>query len=42
VLYARLGDGGVAKPLAWTEADARTRRHQGPAAAWCRAEAAAR
>lgn len=28
VLYAALGDGGVAKPLAWTEADAEARRHE--------------
>ncbi len=26
VLYAALGDGGLAKPLAWTEADAQARR----------------
>ena len=29
VLYAALGDGGVAKPLAWTEVEARRRPHQG-------------
>ncbi len=28
-LYAALGDGGVAKPLAWTEAEAARRPHQG-------------
>jgi penicillin-binding protein 1C len=28
-LYAALGDGGVAKPLAWTEAEAARREHQG-------------
>ena len=28
VLYAALGDGGLAKPLAWTEADAARRPHQ--------------
>ncbi len=28
-LYAALGDGGVAKPLAWTEAEAAKRPHQG-------------
>jgi len=27
VLYAALGDGGLAKPLAWTQADAENRRH---------------
>ncbi|WP_293677892.1 penicillin-binding protein 1C [uncultured Phenylobacterium sp.] len=27
VLYAALGDGGVAKPLAWTEGEAAQRRH---------------
>jgi len=27
VLYAALGDGGIAKPLAWTEAQAAQRRH---------------
>ena len=29
VLYAALGDGGTAKPLAWTEDDAKHREHQG-------------
>ncbi|WP_374656356.1 penicillin-binding protein 1C [Phenylobacterium sp.] len=29
VLYAALGDGGVAKPLAWTEGEARRREDQG-------------
>ena len=29
VLYAALGDGGLAKPLAWTEADAAKRARQG-------------
>jgi penicillin-binding protein 1C len=29
VLYAALGDGGVAKPLAFTEAQAKQREHQG-------------
>ena len=29
VLYAALGDGGVAKPLAWTQADAASRPRQG-------------
>lgn len=28
VLYAALGDGGIAKPLAWTEADAAERRRE--------------
>jgi penicillin-binding protein 1C len=28
VLYAALGDGGVAKPLAWTDGEARLRPHQ--------------
>jgi len=27
VLYAALGDGGIAKPLAWTEVEAQARRH---------------
>jgi penicillin-binding protein 1C len=30
-LYAALGDGGVVKPLAWTEAEAAKRPHQGGA-----------
>jgi penicillin-binding protein 1C len=29
LLYAALADGGVAKPLAWTETDARRRVHEG-------------
>ena len=29
VLYAALGDGGVAKPLSWTELEAKHRRRQG-------------
>ncbi|MDO9431348.1 MAG: penicillin-binding transpeptidase domain-containing protein, partial [Phenylobacterium sp.] len=29
VLYAALGDGGVAKPLAWTQAEAERRQRQG-------------
>ncbi len=29
VLYAALGDGGVAKPLAWTEVEAARRARQG-------------
>ncbi len=29
VLYAALGDGGVAKPLAWTEVEAERRKRQG-------------
>lgn len=29
LLYAALADGGVAKPLAWTEADAARREHEG-------------
>lgn len=29
MLYAALGDNGVAKPLAWTEDEARTREHMG-------------
>ncbi|HYG26921.1 MAG TPA: penicillin-binding protein 1C, partial [Caulobacteraceae bacterium] len=40
VLYAALGDGGVAKPLAWTEAAAAQRRRQ-PGRRLVRAEPAA-
>ena len=40
VLYAALGDGGVAKPLAWTEAEAQARARAGRRAGWCGAEAA--
>ena len=39
LLYAALGDGGLAKPLAWTEADAKARRHT-PGRRLVRAEAA--
>lgn len=39
VLYAALGDGGVAKPLSWTEADA-ARRRRTPGRRLVRAEAA--
>ncbi|MDP3659598.1 penicillin-binding protein 1C [Phenylobacterium sp.] len=40
VLYAALGDGGLAKPLAWTQVDADRRRHEG-GRRLVRAEAAA-